>query len=290
MKKIISFILVLCMVLSFAACGKTEITLQEINDANLTETLLKNHKSVYINEKMDGEFWGEVYLTEDCIFNYIPGEEYDWLEFITDNVAYYFVGDDYVYYMYITPDGVSNFENELAERKASLSLSAYGEGETIESVNEKDGHITVKTFLSQDVLAAEQEEFGITSAKFEYVLDAKTHEIIFASCDYVYDDGLTFNTVTEVTYDADAPEMLNTILAYENQTENLRSITVISNPGTDKEENKTISVPKGLIIGFEFDDAFADAVEFYTDAACTEAYDPYADLDSDLTIYIKWTE
>lgn len=31
------------------------------------------------------------------------------------------------------------------------------------------------------------------------------------------------------------------------------------------------------------------AAEFYTDAACTEAYDPYADTDSDLTIYVKWT-
>ena len=25
------------------------------------------------------------------------------------------------------------------------------------------------------------------------------------------------------------------------------------------------------------------------DAACTEAYDPYVDADSDLTVYIKWT-
>ena len=36
--------------------------------------------------------------------------------------------------------------------------------------------------------------------------------------------------------------------------------------------------------------AFADAVEFYTDAACTKGYDPFADTDSDLTVYIKWGE
>ena len=28
--------------------------------------------------------------------------------------------------------------------------------------------------------------------------------------------------------------------------------------------------------------------EFYTDADCTEAYDPFADTDSDLTVYVKW--
>ena len=28
---------------------------------------------------------------------------------------------------------------------------------------------------------------------------------------------------------------------------------------------------------------------FYTDAACTESCNPYADTDSDLTIYVKWT-
>ena len=44
------------------------------------------------------------------------------------------------------------------------------------------------------------------------------------------------------------------------------------------------------IIGFEYDDELEDAVEFYTDAACTESYDPYADTDSDLTVYVKWAE
>lgn len=132
-------------------------------------------------------------------------------------------------------------------------------------------------------------EFGVTSAKFEYVLDAETRELISHNSDYTYVDGLAFSVVTEVTYDADVPEKLQTILAYENQTENLRNVTIVSNPGTEKEESKSIQLPKGLIFGLEFDDAFADAVEFYTDADCAEYYDPYVNTDSDLTIYVKWT-
>ena len=75
-----------------------------------------------------------------------------------------------------------------------------------------------------------------------------------------------------------------------NQTENLRNVTVVSNPGTAKEESKSIQAPKGLIIGFEFDETLEDAVEFYINSDCTEAYDPYANTDSDLTVYVKWNK
>ena len=288
MKKFIAFTLLLCMVMSLAACGKLEITLQEIYDASQTEALLKNHESVYIREEMDGEIFNELYLTKDYIFNYIPGADFDCMEFTTDDARYSLAGDDCVYYVYITPDGAGDFANERAERSASAALCADAEGEIIESASKKDGLITVKSVLSQKAIE-DMAEFGVTSAKFEYVLDAKTREIISLNSDYTYDDGLAFNVFSEVTYDADAPEMLQTILAYENQTENLRNVTIVSNPGTEKEESKNIQVPKGLIFGLEFDDAVAESVEFYTDASCTESYDPYADTASDLTIYVKWT-
>ena len=288
MKKIISLILVLVFILALSACGKVEITLQEITDANQADALLKNHASVYIRDEMGGENFGEVYLTKDFVFNYIPGGESDWMEFITDDAGYYYVGDDCVYYVYITPDGVGDFASARAERSASASFTIDPELNIIESVSKKDGRITVKTVLNQDAIAAEQEEFGVTSSTSEYVVDAKTHEMISITSDFTYDDGSVFHVVTEVTYDADAPELVKTILAYENQTENLRNVTIVSNPGTEKEESERIQTPKGLIIGLEFDDSFADAVEFYTDAACTQNYDPYANTDSDLTIYVKW--
>jgi hypothetical protein len=281
---------VLVFILALSACGKVEITLQEITDANQAEALLKNHASVYIRDEMDGENFGEVYLTKDYVFNYIPGGESDWMEFITDDAGYYYVGDDCVYYVYITPDGVGDFASARAERSASASFTIDPELNIIESVSKKDGRITVKTVLNQDAIAAEQEEFGVTSSTSEYVVDAKTHEMISVTSDFTYDDGSVFHVVTEVTYDADAPETVKTILGYDNQTENLRNVTIVSNPGTGRETSQSIQAPKGLIIGLQYDDELADAVEFYTDAACTEAYDPYADIDSDLTVYVKWAE
>lgn len=287
MKRIIAAILLLCMGLTLAACGKVEITMQEIYDANQTEVLLENHQSVYIRDEMGDDFWCEKYLTRDYFFDYFPDEEFAWMEFITDDVRYYYVSGDSLLYLFITPDGVGNFASERAERSAMVALMEDAADYTIESLSKKDGRIAVTSVLSQkalDVLA----EDGVTSGKIEFVLDAKTHEILSLNSGYTFEDGTDYNTGTKVTYDAEAPEALKTFLAYVNQTENLRNVTVVSNPGTDKEETKSIQAPKGLIIGFEYDDETGYTAEFYTDAACTENYDPYADTDSDLTIYVKW--
>jgi hypothetical protein len=60
------------------------------------------------------------------------------------------------------------------------------------------------------------------------------------------------------------------------------------NPGAEKEISQDFRIPKGLIVGFSWADAFENMVELYIDAACTEPYDPYVNTDSDLTVYVKW--
>ena len=39
--------------------------MQEIYNACQTEALLKNHQSVYIRDELDGEVFGEKYLTKE---------------------------------------------------------------------------------------------------------------------------------------------------------------------------------------------------------------------------------
>ena len=288
MKKIFALILLLGLIVSLGACGKVEITMQDVYDASLTEALLKNHESVYIRDEMDGEIWGEKYLTKDYAYDYFPDEEFSFVKFMTDDACYYDDAGDRLLYLFITPDGIGDFASERAERYASVILGEETLDNIIESVSKKDGRITATSVLSSKNLEALAED-GVTAGKFEYVLDAKTREMISIISDCTYDDGSAFNVITEVTYDAEVPETLKEFLEYVNQTEDLRNVTVVSNPGTGKEESKSIQAPKGLIIGFEYDDALGYAAEFYTDAACTESYDPYADTDSDLTIYVKWT-
>jgi hypothetical protein len=133
-------------------------------------------------------------------------------------------------------------------------------------------------------------EDGVTAGKFEYVLDAKTHELISLKGDYTYDNGAVHHLASEINYDAEAPEMVKTFLKYVNQTEDMRNITVVCNPGTEQEVRKTIQTPKGLCIDFRYEKDNAYEFETYTDAACTEIYDPYVNTDADLTIYVKWFE
>jgi hypothetical protein len=238
---------------------------------------------------MDGEFWLETYLTKDYTYEYMPDEEFPYLKFMTDDACYRYDSGKFLLYLFITPDGVGDFASERAESYAAIILGEEAVDDIIESVEIKDGRITVTSVLSSKNLE-DWAEFGVTAGKYEYVLDAETREMISITSDYTYEDGSVSTLITELSYDAEEPEKLGELLGYVNQTENLRNVTVVSNPGTDKEESKSIQAPKGLVIGVEYADDLEYAVEFYTDAACTEAYDPFANTDSDLTVYVKWSK
>ncbi len=270
--------------------AKLAITLQEIYDASKTEALLKNHESVSIRSEIDGELLNIQYLTKGYVFNFVPSAEGDWAEFMTDDVYYACLDDLYVSYIPVTPTGVSDgYAAERAEKYALLILGEDALEDIIESVEIKDGSITVTAALSDESLEI-WAEFGVIAGRFVYVLDAKTREMISVTSDYTYVDGSGFNSTVELTYDAEAPEALKEFLAYENRTENPRNVTVVSNPGTEEEVSRTVQIPKGVVAGFNFADEVANAFGAYTDAACTIAYDPYADVDSDLTVYVKWSE
>lgn len=288
MKKFVALVLLLCMVLTLAACAKMSVSMQEIYDAAQTEAMLKNHQGVSIRDKIDGELVNERYLTKEYIFDYLPNAESDWAEFVTDNSCYSYLGGAYVRYLPITPDGVSDgFASYRAEHYASVILDAETVDEVITSVSKKDGRFYAKSVLSQKILES-MAEFGVTSGNFEYVLDAKTREILSIEGNYTYNDDSTHQMTSEISYDAEVPEMVKTFLEYANQTENLRTITVVTNPGTDKEVSQSVQVPKDLLVGLRYYEDSEYTFEVYTDAACTEAYDPYADVASDLTIYVKW--
>ena len=286
MKKIISLILLLCMVLALSACGKTEITMQEIYDAGQNEAMLKNHESVYARDEVDGALYSESYLTEDYIYvNYI---EYGWAEFLTDDTYYDYYDGGYARVLPISPDGIVDIASYRAKYYTSILFSADTVYETIESVSKKDGRITVTSFFDQEALGNKVE--GLASGRYEYVLDEKTLEVISYTGDDTLDDGTVYHMVSEVSCDAEAPEMVKVFLEYANQTEDLRNVTVVTNPGAEQEISQSIQAPKGLFIGFCSAGDFEATYELYSDAACTEPYDLYEDADSDLTIYVKWVE
>ena len=132
------------------------------------------------------------------------------------------------------------------------------------------------------------------------MLDAKTHELISVKDVIEYDDGTVYNVGVDFIYDAEIPEGMKAFVEYEQQTEDFRTITIVSNPGTESEKSESVQIPKGLSVALEPDfileldfstnPEIEEVFELYSDAACTQLFDLSEDDDSDITIYVKWCQ
>ena len=76
----------------------------------------------------------------------------------------------------------------------------------------------------------------------------------------------------------------------ENEKENLRTVTIVSNPGADNEKTETVKVAKGVAVTFSPDFLLEKTFTMYADAACTQVLEGDFDVNSDLTVYVKWNE
>ena len=302
MKKVVTFILMLCMALSLSACGNEEITMQEIYDASNLTTLLEKHESVYVRYSESGKLYEEKYLSKEYSYTFMDGEVYglasDFLSFTSDHAFYSYYDGEYIRSLLISSDGLSDVNYDMS-KNANFALEEGTLQETIQSVKKKDGRIIVTSFESPEAIKDSEME-GLVSYNAEYVLDAKTHELISVKDVIEYDDGTVYNVVVDFIYDGEIPEEMKAFVEYEQQTEDFRTITIVSNPGTESEKSESVQIPKGLSIVLEPDFIFEidfsmnpdieGAFELYSDAACTQPFDLSEDNDSDVTIYVKWCQ
>jgi hypothetical protein len=79
-------------------------------------------------------------------------------------------------------------------------------------------------------------------------------------------------------------------LAYEQETQDLRTVTIVSNPGTENEKTESIQVAKGLQVEFSADFFAGEFFTLYTDSACTQIFEEDSNVNTDLTVYVKWDE
>ena len=79
-------------------------------------------------------------------------------------------------------------------------------------------------------------------------------------------------------------------LAFAQETEDMRTVTIVSNPGTENEKTESIQVPKGLQVSIGSDWDVEETFSVYEDAACTQPSEEMWDVNADITIYVKWDE
>ena len=155
------------------------------------------------------------------------------------------------------------------------------------TIVEEDGSIIVTSNADPDEIYVDE---GVVSCVEIYVLDAKTREMTSVKTVYTYEDGTVEEGVVTITRDGEVPEGVKPFLVYEQETENMRTITIVSNPGAENEKTESVQAPKGLQVSLSPDWTVEEAMSLYTDAACTRIFEVDADTNADLTVYVKWGE
>lgn len=287
MKKIFSFILMLILILSISACSKEQITMQEIYDASFLNTILSSHKNVNIKHTLNGELYAENYYSEDYHYTFA----YDYATFMTDHAYYSYSENGYKRLLLLSPEGLTDLADCRAENSKIAMMGSESLNETIQSVTKKNDQITVTTILDPEYFETDEyiPEHTI-SCNCKYVLDATTHELISCKGIYDYDDGTCDEVDLEFFYDVEIPESVKAFWDIEKQTEDQRTITIVSNPGSENEKSQSVQVSKGLPVDLLSDYSTDQTFTMYADAACTELFAFSEDYNSDAVIYVTWSE
>ncbi len=69
----------------------------------------------------------------------------------------------------------------------------------------------------------------------------------------LYEDGTVGEGVVTITRNVEIPEGMKPFLEYAQETENMRTVTIVSNPGTESEKIESVQVPKGLRVSLSSD-------------------------------------
>ena len=328
MKKIVTLILVVCMVLTLAACAdkgsKTsestkpestapqnttpestapqntapqnttpEITPQEVYNAGKSlSALLGNHENVYVRITSNGNLIREEYLSKQHCYSF-SGAEYmdmgfEYASFVTEHAECVCFDGIYMCNVMLTPSGMVDMKERFAVAGTVEFVSSEMMKNDGVSISKTDSSIIVTCNADLDEIVLMGED--IVSCVETYTLDATTREMTAIKTVYTYKDGTVEEGVVTITRDVEMPEGMKPFLAYEQETENLRTVTVVSNPGTENEKTESIQVPKGLLVAFSPDWNVEKTLTIYADAACTRVIEEDPDVNSDVTVYIKWND
>lgn len=254
-----------------------QITMEQVIEANSTEKLLSHYHSAYevsptMRRYVETEFR---YYNEDGVKEEIQ---------MPDTVYGLYDGQ---YWGQLTPGGVWDSDSEYY---AYFGLDHEATAlEEIEKIEDNGDTLMLYTVLQPDSLSAKKDTLGIDYRdgdwiECSYKLDSETLAILETENVQCHADGTKEepSTVT-VTYDAPRPEGALALLERLSDKQNLRTITLILNPGTEKESSDSVYVQKGegvMLINPE-----GKTLEVFKDSACTEPYTGGADTNKDLTIY-----
>ncbi|MBR1833357.1 MAG: hypothetical protein IJ784_13165 [Ruminiclostridium sp.] len=267
---------------------------EKIFAANQRAEVFKNHR----------------FMIMEVDFGIDPGEYKAYYNWFTENVTYYRAP---AYEEFSVPDvryelnGIGSDWNPVATYCLDMIEGGYQfwpvpadlnewyqpEYETITEMYIQDGKIYMNSVYNEagtenyySILLPQVEYTGGT-LKYTAVIDAESLEFSESSS-YIEKDGKTEWLFTDnYKYDEPVPSCINAIEGFfeRGNVGAVVTVTATSNPGTEKEMTKSVTIPANSWVSFYTPDIENPA--YYTNYECTQAWDGDWDMMSDLTVYIK---
>ena len=273
-----------------------KITMEAIIQANSSDILLSRYSSLLNHMESDYPGLIDLYVASD--FCYEKNSEYLQLADTEDYWNYMDVDGEMVLvydWFAMSDEEKSEYRITTASYKEPVVNGSSSLKETIESiVDNGDGTLTVATILKAEDSAElfredgneYPEAFYTSDQRLIYILDQETLEI--HSCEQMVlapDGDIPYVSYT-ITYNADQPEEMKTMIALVDEFKNgektsPRTITVVYDVGTEQEQTYSMTVDsKFKIIPYS-----RDGYDYaYTDP---EKKEPYTGGDgiNDITVY-----
>ncbi len=304
MKKIIALLLICIMCLFlFTACEKNEekaslddvsaLTVDDydnvFNDvvgANLTQNVLKNHKSYKImTVYYDTD--GTTVISSDV--SMISSDKMSY-ETSDGDVSFFGNGENYGFDNELKmPYAVFYLNNDLYKTDYEDFFDRFvfvSNQYKIVDVFEENGNIVFTGELTYKELC-EIQGVNVTwmteNEKYQVVFTVNKDTLEASSIVYgiVAEDGSS-RLIGEVTYEYDIDDFSATEDFYALTHGEGRTVTIIKDPGSEKEETFTVTVPLKCDVMYYFD----DSIQYYYDKEKTNVYTyDMHNTDSDETIY-----
>ncbi|MGN0608278.1 MAG: hypothetical protein ACI4J6_03685 [Oscillospiraceae bacterium] len=265
--------------------------LMEIASANNFNTLVEKYgkaagRTAYIFK--DGTEFSEYYYKDADLYVYESGS----YVYIDENGDVYGF-DDAINLPYRTIFVGDNYSEEYSSLVEVVELFGYSDHEEITSQKTENGVIVIETAVQKDSDTWLYEFLGYTADevdhyKYVYEADENTKELsgykeyIVKNEQEILVFAVTFITDCE-TYVPD--EQLRASIFGDD----FRTLTVITDPGTENEKTYTQTVTKGSVFKIAASEEYDP--QFYSDKECTQVFtDGNLDTSADQTVYMKKAE
>ena len=255
-------------------------------------------------------FKNHQFMIMEVDFGIDPGEYKAYYNWFTENVTYYRAP---AYEEFSLPDvryelvGIGSDWNPVATYYLDMIEGGYQfwpvpadlnewyqpEYETITEMYIQDGKLCMTSVYTEagtenyySILLPQVEYTGGT-LKYTAVIDAESLEYLESSS-YIEKDGKTEWLFTDTyKYDEPVPSCINAIEGFfeRGNIGAVVTVTATSNPGTEKEMTKSVTIPANSWVSFYTPDIENPA--YYSDYECTQPITEQWDMMSDLTVFIK---